>query len=139
MDKRRGPLGFLLAAVCSTLIGAAAQAAVLDGTTWNITVTPDEGAMTHGEKAFLDTIVFMKGLMVSEVAVGHGFGAAPYKAKSAGSNGLITFTAEHQNAKGVKTTWWGEIRAGIIHGTIASQAPGGPRLTYTWTGAPPKT
>ena len=109
--------------------------APLDGTTWKITVTPDESAMKHGEKPFLDTLIFIDGRMTSGAAFRNGFPSAPYTA--AAQNGGVTFTAEHKSPKGGQAKWSAEARRGIIHGKIFVERLNGVKLSYTFTGALP--
>src|SRR5687768_10662481 len=79
MEKRKLFLAFLCALVSFSLASAGLFAPPLDGTSWKITVTPDESAMKHGETAFLDTIFFVDGKLIATVGMTNGFGGVQYK------------------------------------------------------------
>ena len=52
----------------------------LDGSAWDVVVTPDEAAAKKSEKVFKDTLLFDDGRVTMTTCLEYGFTASPYSA-----------------------------------------------------------
>jgi hypothetical protein len=112
-----------------------AAASSLDGTTWNVKVTPDQAAAQEGEKAFDDTLVFENGQVTMTECVKHGFTPSAYSP----GQGPSTFKAEQMSQDAGKTEWTGATTGENIQGIMTWTKKDGKILKYNFQGQKAQT
>ena len=132
MRMMRWMLVGMLVGVCVSP-GIVQAATMLDGTKWQITVTPDDAAKKAGEKASKDTLIFKKGQLTSTACVKYGFAHSAYTAAGTPAAPAV-FQAEQTSAKEGTMTWSGQVAGNTISGTAAWTKKNGQVLNYTFTG-----
>ena len=131
MRVRRWMLAGMLVGAC--VIPMVVQAATpLDGTKWQITITPDAAAKKAGEKVSKDMLIFQGGQMTSTACVKYGFAHSAYTA--AGTSAAPSFQAEQTSAKEGKMTWSGKVSGDTIGGTASWTKKNGRMLHYRFAG-----
>jgi len=124
----------------SLLLGAQTQSASsppkglagLEGTRWSVIVTPDETAMSKGEKIYNDTLVFSGGKVTMNECVAYGFGATAYTAAKSGDS--WSFSTDQASEKEGKTRWTAEMKADSVKGTLVWTKKDGTVFNYTFGG-----
>jgi Zn ribbon nucleic-acid-binding protein len=106
--------------------------ASLDGTNWQVKVTPDEAAAKKGEKAFDDTIVFKDGKVSMSECVKVGFAASAYTATKTADG--WSFKTEQTSDKEGKAVWNGTTKGDTCKGTLVWTKKDGTVLNYTFDG-----
>lgn len=109
-----------------------ATASPLEGTRWQVKVTPDEAATSAGEKVFDDTLVFDGGKVSMSECVKAGFGATPYSVSP--SDRGWSFRTEQTSRKEGKSTWAADIEGDSIKGTLTRTKKKDTVLHYTFEG-----
>jgi len=121
----------ILVGVCVS--GGIVHAATpLDGTKWQITITPDAAAKKAGEKPSKDALIFKGGQMTSTACVKYGFTPSAYT--TAGTGASSSFQTEQTSAKEGKMTWSGQASGNTISGTAVWTKKNGQVLNSTFTG-----
>lgn len=126
--------------VCFLAAGAAqavpvkleATASPLEGSRWQVKVSPDEAATEKGEHPFDDTIVFQGGKVSMSECVKVGFEATPYSVTKSGTG--WSFRTEQFAAKLGTTVWTAEIEGSTIRGKLVSTKNDGNILVYSFDG-----
>ena len=136
MQMRRWVLVGMVVGVCVSPVMVHA-ATPLEGTKWQITITPDAAAKKAGEKASKDSLIFKGGQMTSTACVKYGFAHSAYTA--AGTPAAPSFQAEQTSAKEGKMNWSGQVAGNTISGTAAWVKNDGQVLNYTFTGKKAKS
>ena len=126
----------MLVGVCVSP-GMVHAATPLDGTKWQITITPDAAAKKAGEKPSKDTLIFKGGQMTSTACVKYGFAHSAYTA--AGASIAPSFQAEQTSAKEGKMTWSGQVSGNTISGTAVWTKKNGQILNSAFTGKKAKS
>ncbi len=121
----------ILVGVCVSP-GMIHAATPLDGTRWQITITPDAAAKKAGEKPSKDALIFQGGQMTSTACVKYGF--APSSYTTAGTAASPSFQTEQASAKEGKMTWSGQVAGNTISGTAVWAKKNGQVLNSTFTG-----
>ena len=126
----------LLLASCAVILTTAALAghgvAVLDGTSWQVDVKPDQMAQDKGERQFKETLTFADG-KISLNSPKVGFAASPYTVSKSGEKNL-TFKAERSSAGEGSSIWTGVVHDNNIEGKLIFTMNDGAVLTYTFKG-----
>ena len=136
MRMNRWMLVGILVGLCVSP-GMVHAATPLDGTKWQITITPDAAAKKAGEKTSKDTLIFKDGQMTSTACVKYGFAHSAYTA--AGTSTAPSFQAEQTSAKEGKMTWAGQVAGGTIGGMAVWTKKNGQVLNSTFTGKKAKS
>ena len=136
MRMMRWMLVGMLVGVCVSP-GMVHAATPLDGTKWQITVTPDDAAKKAGEKASKDTLIFKASQLTSTACVKYGFAHSAYTA--AGTPAAPSFQAEQTSAKEGKMTWSGQVSGNTISGTAVWTKKNGQILNSAFTGKKAKS
>ncbi len=131
MRMMRGMLVGMLVGVCVSPVMVHA-ATPLDGTKWQITITPDAAAKKAGEKVSKDTLIFKDGQMTSTACVKYGFAHSAYT--TASTPAAPSFQTEQTSAKEGKMTWAGQVAGNTISGTTVWTKKNGQVLNSTFTG-----
>ncbi|MGH2398163.1 MAG: hypothetical protein ACRDFW_14565, partial [bacterium] len=133
----------LFALVCAATLGlampvgaveeqptqVAAATSSLDGTTWQVKVTPDEASKNQPDaQAFDNTLSFQNGQLTSSECTKAGFNPSAYSPSPAG-NGW-TFRSQQANQKVGKTEWVGQATGENIKGTMSLTKNDGSRIQY---------
>ena len=103
-----------------------------EGTTWKVTVTPDEDAKGSGEKAFDDTFVFKGGKFTSEKFKAKGFDAVDYD-EDTRRGPLGTVTVNAKSDKNGTAKWTATTTGGQLSGDLVWTKADGSVLNYTFT------
>ncbi len=129
-------LGLLSVALLAGGIGlaTASPSADLDGTSWQLKVTPDRIAQEKGIKEFSDTLSFSSGKIVTAAGQQQGFPQAGYTTSRSGDSGW-SFTAKQDNAHEGTFSWSGTVRGNEMRGLLIWTKPDRSVLTYTFRGA----
>ena len=128
-------VGILVGVCASPVMGHAATA--VDGTTWQITITPDDAEKKVGEKASKDTLSFKGGQLTSTACVKYGFTHSAFTV--GGTSTAPSFQADQTSAKEGKMAWSGQVAGNAISGTVAWTKKNGQVLHYTFTGKKAKS
>ncbi len=104
----------------------------LEGTTWPVTVTPDELATRKGEKPFADTLMFKDGKVTMSACVKMGFAPSTYTTAPAGA-GWSLWTQQTSKDQG-QTTWQATLTGETIKGTMVWKKSDGSLLHYAFEG-----
>ena len=128
-------VGMLVGVWISPVMVHAATA--LDGTKWQIVVTPDAAAKKAGEKVSKDTLIFKGEQMTSTACVKYGVAHSAYTA--AGTSAPPSFQAEQTSAKEGKMTWSGQVTGGTVSGTAVWTKKNGQVLNYSFSGKKAKS
>ena len=136
MRMMRGMLVGMLVGVCVSP-GIVHAATPLDGTKWQITLTPDAAAKKAGEKPSKDALIFKGGQVTSTACVKYGFAHSAYT--TAGTPAAPSFQAEQTSAKEGKMTWSGQVAGNTISGTAVWTKKNGQVLNSTFTGKKAKS
>ena len=131
MRKSQWVVGVLLVGV-SLVPMAASAATALEGTKWQVTVTPDAAAKKAGEKASKDTLIFKNGHMTSTACVKYGFSATPYTATASGQG--ASFQTTQSSKKEGTMVWSGQAVGNTISGTTMWTKKNGEMLHYQFSG-----
>jgi hypothetical protein len=107
-------------------------ATALDGTRWQVKLTPDEAAAKLGEKPFETTVSFAKGKVESSECVKVGFAASPYK--MAAMDEKWTFETTQTSEKNGSTQWKGTVTGDTVKGTMTWTKADGTLVHYTFEG-----
>lgn len=121
----------ILAIMFSTVVTAGNQVSALDGTTWALTVEPDEIAKASGATGFKETLKFVGGkasLSLPKVGVQE----APYSVAQVGAKAWSFQTKRSSAAEG-SSNWTGTVRGNTIEGKLVL-TKGGIALSYTFKG-----
>ena len=110
----------------------AAPASPLDGTQWQVKVTPDEEAAKKGEKVFDDTLIFDAGKLTLTECVKYGFAASHYKAMRS-THGWSFISAQKSDAEG-DMTCTADVVGDAIRGKMVWKKKDGTVLNYTFEG-----
>lgn len=130
MRKMGLVVGMLVGVCLSPMVVHAATP--LDGTKWQITITPDAAAKKAGEKASKDALIFQGGQMTSTACVKYGFASSAYTA--AGTAASPSFQTEQTSTKEGTMTWSGQVSGNTISGTAIWTKKNGQVLNSTFTG-----
>jgi hypothetical protein len=126
----------LLALAAAPAVMAAAQTQVmggpLDGTKWNVKVTPDEAAMKKGEKVFDDVLVFDGGYVSMSECLKYGFKASKYTADKSGDG--WSFQTEQMSKKQGKSIWTADVMGDAVKGKMVWTKADGTVLGYMFEG-----
>ncbi len=104
-----------------------------EGTTWKITVVPDEDARKAGEKGFDDIITFKGGMFSSENFTKRGFTPARFD-EDVRQYGPATFKVTAKSEKAGETNWTGVIAATSIRGDITLKTKDDKTMAFSFTG-----
>ena len=108
------------------------QVLPLDGSAWDVVVTPDEAAAKKGEKVFKDTLLFDDGRATMTTCLKYGFTASPYSAAKLGQKwSLKTRQVSPQQGS---SNWDAEIDGDVFKGTMICRKNDGTALNYTFVG-----
>jgi hypothetical protein len=97
-----------------------------------VKVTPDEAAMTKGEKIYDDVIIFDGGYVTMGACVKSGFDASKYTAGKSGEG--WSFQTEQMSRKEGKTIWTADILGDAVKGKLVWTKKDGTALSYTFEG-----
>ncbi len=115
------------------MVSGSAWSASLNGSSWNVKVTPDAQAVAAGEKTFDDTLIFKEGKLTATACVKEGFAPSDYKPMSESKDSA--FTALQTSAKQGSTDWHGAVqKTGSIEGTMVWTRLDGKIVHYTFAG-----
>jgi hypothetical protein len=132
-----GPQEARAAAPAATPAAVKKPAPTLDGTSWNVKLTPDAATAKKGEKAFDDTLGFFEGKIDLMNFSQLGF-YPPYKAKASGA--AVAFNGNSRNTKGDKLTLQGQVKGQTVSGSVVHTLKDGTvhrfSLSGTRMGAP---
>ncbi len=109
-----------------------AMAAPLEGTTWPVTVTPDELTKQAGEKPFEDTLIFKDGKVTMSACVKMGFAPSLYTALPVGDG--WSFRTQQVSADQGQTAWRAQLTGEAITGTLTWKKQNGNSFRYTFAG-----
>lgn len=110
-----------------------AVAASLDGTTWEVKVTPDEGSQKQPDvKVFDNTLIFQNGRLTSTECSKKGFTPSAYSPSPSG-NGL-SFRSQQASQNVGKTDWVGQATGEDIKGTMTLTKQDGSIIRYNFEG-----
>ena len=109
-----------------------AIASPLEGSRFEVKVTPNEWAAQNGEKSSDDTLEFEGGRVSMGGSVRSGFYASPYSLTISGS--VWAFRTEQYSKKEGRSEWTGEIREDSIKGELTRTKKDGTVLHFTFDG-----
>jgi len=128
----------LAAAICCGLvvvsIAHARLAQPFEGTTWKVTVTPDDEASRNGAREFADVLVFKGGKFTSAECAKKGFAPVDYNEEMAPGGFTASFTAEPKSEKEGTAKWRGTISVGEMTGEFTWTKHDGTVLNYLFKG-----
>ena len=104
-----------------------------EGTTWQVTVTPDEDAHGVGERDFADTLTFKGSKFLSEKFKSRGFDAVDVDT-DVRQGGIGGFTANTKSEKNGTAKWTGTATGAEISGDLVWTKADGSVLNYKYTG-----
>ena len=123
----------LLTCGCSPLYQRTGRRVLpLDGTTWQVNVTPDTASAKDGEKSFNDTLIFDDGKVVMTECLKYGFGASAYTTSQAGEK--WSFKTEQKSPEKGNSQWSGEITGESIRGDMSWTKKDGESFHYAFEG-----
>ena len=102
-------------------------------TSWKVTVTPDNDAVTAGEKPFDDTFTFKGGKFISEKFKPRGFEAANVDTDTRGV-GAAGFTVNARSDKSGTVKWSGTTTGDTISGDLVWTRADGTVVNFTFKG-----
>jgi len=109
----------------------------LNGTKWQITITPDAAAKKAGEKPSKDALIFKGGQMTSTACVKYGFTPSAYT--TAGTGAGSSFQTEQTSAEEGKMTWSGQATGNTISGNAIWTKKNGHQFHYQFNGKKAKS
>ncbi len=109
-----------------------ALASPLEGSRWQVEVTPAETAAGSGERPFEEMLVFEGGRVRMNEFVKAGFEATPYSLVKSASG--WSFRTEQTSRKKRRNVWTAEIQADVIQGRLTCTGKDGTVLSYTFEG-----
>jgi len=127
---------WILAGVATLVLTASAivcRAALLDGTRWQITISPDPAAADKGQKGFADQLTFAGEKFSSEFFLAKGFKPASYHSEIEPNE--AEFEVEQASESEGVLTWLGEIRGTTITGRLVWRKDDGTKLAFEFSGA----
>ena len=104
----------------------------LEGTRWAVIVTPDEAAISKGEKIYNDTLVFSGSKVTMTECVAYGFGPSAYTAAKSGDS--WSFSTDQVSEKEGKTRWAAEMKGDSVKGTLVWTKKDGTVFNYAFGG-----
>ena len=110
------------------------EPAGLDGTSWQLSLSPDRIAQEKGIKEFPETLSFSSGKIATGTGEKQGFLAATYNKSRSGDSGW-SFTADQTSTSDGSYSWSGTVRGNEIRGILVWTKPDRSVLTYTFRGA----
>jgi hypothetical protein len=119
--------------VVSTLAVAGHQVAVLDGTSWKLSVDPDNMAKDKGAAEFKPTMTFAEGKVTLTDSKGT-FDASPYTVEKSDKKDW-TFKTEQTSPTEGTSLWTGTIHEKTIDGKRIWTKADGEVWTYTFKGS----
>lgn len=119
--------------VVSTLAVAGHQVAVLDGTSWKLSVDPDNMAKDKGAAEFKPTMTFAEGKVTLTDSKGT-FDASPYTVEKSDKKDW-TFKTEQTSPTEGTSLWTGTIHEKTIEGKRIWTKADGEVWTYTFKGS----
>lgn len=108
------------------------RAALLDGITAKVRVTPDAPSAAKGEKVFDDTLSFADGKFTSRVFLAKGFASAKYSGEN--EENEAEFEVEQTSSTDGVIDWLGEIRGSNVVGKLTWRKKSGGTFTYDFQG-----
>ncbi len=109
-----------------------APVSLLEGTTWPVTVTPDELTKQKGEKPFEDTLIFKDGKVTMSACVKMGFAPSTYTASPIGDS--WSFWTKQMSKDQGQTTWRAQLTGETIKGTMTWKKQDGSSSRYIFEG-----
>jgi hypothetical protein len=104
-----------------------------EGTTWHITVTPDDDARGAGERPFDDTLIFKGSKFSSDYFKAKGFDPIEFDSDTR-RGPLAAFTANTKSDKNGTAKWTGTTTGPNITGDLVWTKADGTVLNYSFTG-----
>jgi hypothetical protein len=104
-----------------------------EGTTWTVTVTPDDDARGNGARPFDDTLIFKGGKFTSETLKAKGFDPIDFDSDTR-RGPLAAFTANTKSDKDGTAKWTGTTTGSQISGDLVWTKADGTVLNYSFTG-----
>lgn len=111
---------------------ASASAGLLDGTAWEVQVTPTRQTAAKGAKPFEDVLTFSRGRLTSRELKRSGIGAVDYSAK--GTKDFLNWETAPVLRERNKAEWGGVIKEENIKGTLKWVTRDGRVLYYYLNG-----
>jgi len=104
-----------------------------EGTTWTVTLTPDDDARGAGERPFDDTLIFKGSKFSSEHFKAKGFDAIEFDSDTT-RGPVATFTANTKSEKNGTAKWTGSTTGPTISGDLVWTKADGSVVNYSFTG-----
>jgi hypothetical protein len=104
-----------------------------EGTTWHITVTPDDDARGSGERGFDDTLTFKAGKFTSDTFKAKGFDAIDFDSDTR-RGPLAAFTANTKSDSNGTAKWTGTTTGSDISGNLVWTKADGSVVNFSFTG-----
>jgi hypothetical protein len=124
----------LSALLLLTLSHRASAKDAFEGSTWHITVTPDDDARGAGERPFDDTLTFKAGKFTSEKLAAKGFAPVDFDEDSR-RGPLAAFTANTKSDSNGTAKWTGTTTGPDLTGNLVWTKADGSVMNYTFTSA----
>ena len=125
-------IGLATFAIVLSTVMAGNQVAVLDGTTWALTVVPDATAKDKGATGFKETLKFVDGkVSLSDPKV--GVQESPYSVAKAGETDW-SFSTKRTSVGEGSSIWTGTVHGNEIEGKLVLTKSGGVVLDYSFKG-----
>jgi hypothetical protein len=124
---------------CSAGAGASAQelqptpSSPLEGTVWDVRVTPDAAAQQLGEQPFTETITFKDGKVIMAEVAKYGFSPSSYTLTPAGE--AWSFTTEQLSVKEGRSVWNASFGEDGVKGTLTWKKKDGTAVNYQVQGS----
>ncbi|HZI94388.1 MAG TPA: hypothetical protein VFE84_09105 [Patescibacteria group bacterium] len=112
---------------------ASDKVAELDGTSWKVSVVPDDMAKTKGEKEYKETITFANGSVSMTEGQKVGFASSSYDVTKSGDKDW-TFKSEQSSDSSGRAIWTGTVHEKHVEGKVIVTRKGGAVMTYTFKG-----
>ena len=104
-----------------------------EGTTWHVTVTPDDDARGNGARPFEDNITFKGGKFTSDYFKAKGFDAIEFDEDSR-RGPLAAFTANTKSDSNGTAKWTGTTTGSDISGDLVWTKADGTVMNFSFTG-----
>jgi hypothetical protein len=105
-----------------------------EGSTWQVTVTPDDDARGAGERPFDDTLTFKGGKFTSEKLAAKGFAPVDFDEDSR-RGPLAAFTANTKSKANGTAKWTGTTTGADLSGDLVWTKADGSVVNFTFTSA----
>jgi hypothetical protein len=104
-----------------------------EGTTWKVSVTPDDDAKGTGQHAFDDNLTFKGGKFTSDAFKARGFDAIDFDSDTR-RGPLAAFTANTKSDQNGTAKWTGTTTGADITGDLVWTKADGSVVNFTFTG-----